>query len=436
MIAYYFPPAGSVGVYRTLKFARYLREFGWAPTVLTVDKGAFEKQDDSLMSWIPDDVRVERTASWEPFRDGTTLSARHKDSRRLVDRIRNRLGMMWSWLMVPDVRVTWNRTARTRALELIREHDIKHVYVSGKPFSSFLIGLWLKRKADIKLIVDYRDPWTQNLNYHRRSPLHTWWERALERRVVAAADLVVSNTRFNDERMAAEFGGDEVRDKFVAIHNGFDANDFAGPRPERFARFTITYAGVFYFSIGSDFAKSAGDAVMRTYSPLYFFEALERLFAHRPDIKANFQVKFMGGLGYGYDPYIVRHGLKDVIDVLGYLSYNEHVDVLRRSHALLLVLSSGPQSRGWIPSKFFQYLGSGNPVLGLVPEGEVRDIIEQARAGTCVEPDDVQAAADAIGAMYDEYFTNNRYINRDETVVRQFERRTQAEKLATSLDRL
>ena len=35
MIAYYFPPAGSVGVYRTIKFAKYLPEFGWTPIVLS-----------------------------------------------------------------------------------------------------------------------------------------------------------------------------------------------------------------------------------------------------------------------------------------------------------------------------------------------------------------------------------------------------------------
>ena len=36
MIAYYFPPMGGAGVQRTLKFVKYLPEFGWQPHVLTV----------------------------------------------------------------------------------------------------------------------------------------------------------------------------------------------------------------------------------------------------------------------------------------------------------------------------------------------------------------------------------------------------------------
>ena len=44
MIAYHFPPlAGSSGVQRALRFARYLPEFGWEPVVLTVHKRAYDQ---------------------------------------------------------------------------------------------------------------------------------------------------------------------------------------------------------------------------------------------------------------------------------------------------------------------------------------------------------------------------------------------------------
>ena len=35
-VTYYFPPSGGPGVQRSLKFVKYLPEFGWRPTVLTV----------------------------------------------------------------------------------------------------------------------------------------------------------------------------------------------------------------------------------------------------------------------------------------------------------------------------------------------------------------------------------------------------------------
>jgi hypothetical protein len=35
MIAHQFPPIGGSGVQRTVKFVKYLRDFGWEPVVLT-----------------------------------------------------------------------------------------------------------------------------------------------------------------------------------------------------------------------------------------------------------------------------------------------------------------------------------------------------------------------------------------------------------------
>jgi len=37
MVAYHFPPITSGGVRRSVKFARYLLQFGWEPVVLSVD---------------------------------------------------------------------------------------------------------------------------------------------------------------------------------------------------------------------------------------------------------------------------------------------------------------------------------------------------------------------------------------------------------------
>ena len=45
IIAYHFPPIGGAGVQRTVKFARYLHEFGYEPIVVT---GAGEPADPTL----------------------------------------------------------------------------------------------------------------------------------------------------------------------------------------------------------------------------------------------------------------------------------------------------------------------------------------------------------------------------------------------------
>lgn len=438
VIAYYFPPCGAVGVYRTLKFVKYLPSFGWEPVVLTVSNGKFPTWDESLLSLVPEGVQVHRCRSFEAFNEGLSgpAPAAGQGRRSLAARVHTRLYLAWNWLALPDTKIGWVPSATRAARRIMREQGIWHVYISGSPFSSFLIGARLKRAAGARVAIDYRDPWTQNLDYPRRTPLHRRIDRRMEARAVASSDLVISNTRHNNARMSAEFGRGTPPPRFVAIHNGFDAEDFASIPRGRTDRFTMTYAGAFYYSIGSNFSGGAGDEVMKTYSPLYFFEALEAFFARRPEAKARTRVCFMGVLGQGYDPVIRQRGLEGVVERLGYIDYNEHLRVLRNSDALLLVLSRGEKSRGWIPSKFFQYLGTGNPILALAPEGEVREIIRETKAGLCVDPDDVAGASRAIESLYDAWAAGTSIAVPDASAAAAYERRNLTAALARALDEI
>ncbi len=74
IVAYHFPPqAGSSGLLRSLKFCRYLPEFGWAPTVLTIDPRAYVRTDGSQIAEIPADVNVIGPSAW--IRSGIFRSA-------------------------------------------------------------------------------------------------------------------------------------------------------------------------------------------------------------------------------------------------------------------------------------------------------------------------------------------------------------------------
>jgi hypothetical protein len=123
-----------------------------------------------------------------------------------------------------------------------------------------------------------------------------------------------------------------------------------------------------------------------------------------------------------------------VIERLGYIGYDEHLRVLKQSDALLLVMSRGEKSRGWIPSKFFQYLGTGNPILAMAPAGEVRDIMMATNGGLCVDPDDVPGASRAIEALYDAWKNGTSIARPDRSAVSAFERRNLTAKLARALD--
>src|SRR5262249_38395051 len=65
MISPHFPPDTSAGAHRVRLLAPHLHTFGWEPTVVTVEEGAYEGQlDPGLAALVPDSIRVVRAPAW------------------------------------------------------------------------------------------------------------------------------------------------------------------------------------------------------------------------------------------------------------------------------------------------------------------------------------------------------------------------------------
>jgi glycosyltransferase involved in cell wall biosynthesis len=54
------------------------------------------------------------------------------------------------------------------------------------------------------------------------------------------------------------------------------------------------------------------------------------------------------------------------------------------------------------PGKIFEYIGAGKKILGCVPQGSMRTMIEEA-GGTCVEPHDVAGIARVLKELYEQF---------------------------------
>ncbi len=89
MIAYDYPPLGDGGVFRTLKFTKYLPKFGFQPYVLTVKNPMHIIRDPTLLREIPPEVKVFRTFSFE-----------HR-----VLRAPRLLNIYLKWFYIPDVNI-------------------------------------------------------------------------------------------------------------------------------------------------------------------------------------------------------------------------------------------------------------------------------------------------------------------------------------------
>src|SRR6266446_5190623 len=111
IIAYHFPPqAGSSGLLRSLKFCRYLPEFGWQPAVLTPHAHAYEAIDEKSRNSIPKDVPVIRSFAMD--------TRKHMGIG----------GRYLRYLALPDRWVSWVLSGVPAGLRAVREHKTDILY--------------------------------------------------------------------------------------------------------------------------------------------------------------------------------------------------------------------------------------------------------------------------------------------------------------------
>jgi glycosyltransferase involved in cell wall biosynthesis len=405
VIAYYFPPMGLSGVQRTLKFVKYLPEFGWQPTVLTVTPTGYYAQDYTLLEEIKN-VPIERAGSLDP-----NLLFRRKGVVKMPsERWRKILTFMSDCFFIPDNKIGWKRKARAAAERLFRERPFDLVFATAPPFTDFLIGEELSRMFNRPLVLDYRDAWHEYPYKYYPTPLHRWRNYVLEKRVLRAASKIITTNRRVKELILKRYKFLSYRDVEI-MPQGFDPQDFTdglAPLPKR-SKMRITHAGVFY-----------GDR-----TPKYFLQAVRKLITDRPELKGSIELCFAGNFHDEHRELIRELQLDENVTMTGYLDHAHCVQLLNSSDLLWLMLDNDTQS----PGKLYEYFGARKPVLACVRDGFLQQAVDEAGAGTVVAPDDVAGIAKALEGYY-ENFRSGELPVPDESIVNQYDRRELASTLS------
>ncbi len=398
---------GLSGVQRTLKFVKYLPQYNWHPTVLTVDPRGYLAKDDSLLEDLNGrPVRIVRTQAAGPGR----VLAKKEVVTLPPERTRKLLSRVSDTFFFPDNKIGWRSTAVTKALALHAETPFDLIFATAPPFTDFLVGAEIKRRINRPLVFDYRDPWVDYPFRWYPTPLHRVRHRSLERRALKASSHVITTNRRVKELILQRY-------RFLTYHDvdiipqGFDPEDFPpeGPPPgdgkpakSRRRKMRITYAGIFW-----------EDRV-----PDYFLQALHDLYEQSPRLRGRIDAVFLGTFREENLKLVTRLGLQDSVTVLGYLSHRETVQQLVSSDVLWMIVGDDVAS----PGKTYEYIGARKPILGCAPEGFIKNAILEA-GGVVVPPTDVGAIRRAI-EQYFSQFERNQLRPPPEEVVRKYDRVT------------
>lgn len=417
-ISHFFPPAGGAGVQRSSKFVKFLPAAGLMPVVVTAKLNPADRltpEDRTLMGDVPEGLPVYR-AEWNVKEPNAPLRSKLRQEAFLG-----------------------------AAGTAIREHRPEFIFVSMSPFQDAEIGTRLSREHGLPWIADLRDPWALDEFQVYRSFAHRSAELRKMRKSLASAAGIVMNTPEARDRLLAAFPEFRVR-PVTSVTNGYDPADFSVARNGTHGqKFRIVHTGTFHTKMGMHqkrwrpmyriLGRCESGLEILPRSPYYLLQALERISRTDPAIHDAIEVVFAGVMSSADRELISRSGVADKVQVTGYLGHSESAKETASADLLFLPLHGlkPGRSASIVPGKTYEYIGSGNPILAALPEGDARRFVEAAGNCWITGPDDVEGMAEGIRHFFRQWESGTISRTRNPDVTKAFERRTLTAQLADFL---
>ena len=406
IVAFHFPPqAGSSGQLRALKFCRYLPEFGWQPSVLTLNARAYEAIDARGEKAIPPGTPVYHAFALD--------TKRHLGFR----------GAYLDFMALPDRWVSWLLGAIPTGLHAIRKQHACIILSTFPIASAVLVGYALHRITGKPWVVDLRDSMTE-AGYPREPRMRRVW-LWLERQAVRRAARIIF-TADSTRRMYLERYPDLSPDKLLVISNGFDEEDFCAfptstaPPVVESRPLRLLHTGLIY---------------PEERDPRPFFRALSRLKKENRISRASLQIAFRApGAEELYRSLLQENDIADLIELQPHVPYAQALQECSTADGLLLFQAANCDHQ--IPAKAYEYLRLRKPIFALTTQtGDTAALLKEVGGSSIVD----LASEEDIYRGLPEFLSALQSASHelpDAVAIQRYARRNQAEQLARCLSEL
>jgi glycosyltransferase involved in cell wall biosynthesis len=450
LISYRFPPQGGGGVQRTLKYTKYLRQFGWEPVVHTALNPYWPVWDESLLTDVPEGVSVYKTRTFEFERFESRLqglfgskerngdasesaksepapaaparpAAKAKRSGGRLARVREAVHKRF---LIPDPQVAWVPGALLHGLRIVRREGVSLIHSTSPPNSVHLFAGLLARRARLPWVADFRDPWTdgprRRRSYENNRPREII-EQAAERWVIRHADRVVVSAAPLRDRFLKKYPFLDP-ERVHVLTNGFDPEDFEMEDVSQ----PLLEPGRFHL-VGTGNIEAMFDR-----RPLY--RAIATLVEEGAAVGKDLCVTLVGAKKGPYQEDLRALGLEDRVRYVGWVPHSRSVRYLTEADALLMCQLPHDGGGGEkLSGKCFEYLNMRKPILSLTVPGPNAELLRESGLGYIVDPFDAAGIRTTLCTLYDR---RNQKPSAVEDVISRFDRRLLTERLARIFDEL
>lgn len=382
IISFFFNNLEEIGSVRLRGLAKYLPEYGWEPTILTI------KTDNKseLGSRTVETEYSDLLANWESKLRLNSENIKIKSKKNRKNFTGFLINTWLEFFAYPDPEKNWYKPAVKAGSELLENEHFDAILSSSSPVTCHLVANELKKKYNIPWIADLRDLWSQN-PYFDYSYIRNFFEKRLETNTLKNADVLttVSEPLENELRKLHE-------NKLIyTIYNGFDPNK-VNTEEYLTTKLSITYTGRLY---------------QGKRDPEILFKALSELIYEDKINIYDFSINFYGNVEGWLIEDIKRYDLESNVNICGLIPKEEVLKRQSQSQILLLLTWYDPKEFGTTTGKLFEYLAAKRPILSIGPSnGVVKNIITSTNSG--VHLSKITEIKDQIQCYYEEYLKYER----------------------------
>ena len=383
IISYYFNQKEEIGSIRLRGLAKYLPEFGWEPTIITINSSNNSESNFRTIETEYSDLMI----NWKSklgfnLEEGVQNQLKvgsKKKSKGFLDFLIN------TWLEIfayPDPEKNWYKPAVRAGSELLEDENFDMILSSSGPSTCHLIGNELKNRYKIPWVADLRDLWTQNHNYPY-SNFRKFIETRLEKKIFSTADALVTVSAPKTERLARLHNHESV----YAIPNGFDP-DLISNEKELDKKMSIVYTGRIYEG---------------KMDPEPLFNALSETINNNEIDENDVTIDLYGINVDVLNDSVDKFNLNKIVNVQGLIPRDKVIEKQRKAQLLLLLNWNDPKEKGVYTGKVFEYLSAKRPIIAIggYGEGVIDELLKNTNAGTSLN--DVNEIKNVLNGYYSEF---------------------------------
>jgi len=276
----------------------------------------------------------------------------------------------------------WVKSAFEFLKDKVQKEDILFA-TSGGELGMIKLGSLLKEKLDCKFVINFRDPLDYSLVYGLKldNKFHISREQQ-EQKYLKNSDLIITSSKSNQISLQNKY----PKLKIVNNYFGYIKNvDLSKYKIRSSNKLRIAYAG----NMGN------------LQKPEILFEIYKKL-----NFSDNIELYFIGNIQINKTLLKIKKDNYKNIKFIEFLPHNEFLTFMIENIDIGFVSLTNDYLGACVPSKIYEYINLALPMIGSLPDGDGKDIINQNSYGIAYKYDEIELLANAV-----EKFLNCNYLD-------------------------